>query len=193
VTEISAAPRTLRASPLPASVPYTQQWSFEVQRALSESVFLAAGYDGSKSTHLLGIVDLNMVLPGAAVAAGIVDARTPVTSATTPRLNALRPYPGYASINAVENWFNSNYHSLQVSAQKRLTGYSGLRLAYTWSKTMTDAGSDCCHAPHNFYNRAAEYARAPFDRTQVLTLSYIYELPVARRATGVPGALFRGW
>jgi hypothetical protein len=49
------------------------------------------------------------------------------------------------------------------------TTNSSLRLSYTWSKVMTDAGSDRSNAPQNFYDRAADYARAPFDRTQVLT------------------------
>ena len=187
VTVVSTAPRTLRGTPLPATIPYTQQWSFDVQHQLWASFILDAGYYGSKSTHLLGMVDINTVPPGWAVAAGIVNARTPITSSTTPLLNILRPYPGYASIDTVENWFNSNYHSLQVAADKRFGRYSMLRLAYTWSKTLTDAGSDTNHAPQNVYDRAADYARAPFDRAQVLTVSYIYELPFKRNA------LIRGW
>ena len=193
VTVISAAPKTLRGTPLPAAIPYTGQWSFDVQRQVGSNWLVAAGYYGSKSTHLLGIVDINQVYPGLAVAAGIVNARTPISAATAPMLNTLRPFPGYGPINQVENWFNSNYHSLQVTSQKRFAGYSTLRLAYTWSKVMTDAGSDRNNAPQNFYDRAADYARAPFDRTQVLSVSYIYQIPFARTLKGTAHAIMDGW
>ena len=162
VQVISAAPKTLRGTPLPAQTPYTQQWSFDAQQEIRKGLVMTVGYYGSKSTHLLGIVDLNSVRPGAGVAAGILSG--PATTATTPLLNALRPYRGYGPINSVQNWFNSNYHSLQVSAQRAFSRRSSLRLSYTYSKALTDAGSDRSNAPQNFYNRAADYARAPFDR-----------------------------
>ena len=191
VVSISAAPKSLHGTPLPGSTPYTQQWSFDVQQKLGPSFVLDAGYHGSKSTHLLGIVDMNEVPAGLAVATGLL--KGAATSATAPLLNQLRPFRGYSSINSVENWFNSNYHSLQVSMQKALRASSSLRLSYTWSKVMTDAGSDRSNAPQDFYNRAADYARAPFDRTQVLTASYIYQAPLARHSRGFVGAIAKGW
>jgi outer membrane receptor protein involved in Fe transport len=192
VTVISAAPKTLRATPLPALLPYAQQWSFDVQREVAAQFLLDVGYYGAKSTHLLGIVDINEVPAGAAVAAGIVSATQPVTSGITPRLNVLRPFRGYAAINSVENWFNSSYNSLQVSAEKRLKGKSTLRLSYTWSKTITDAGADRSSAPQDTYNRAASRSTAPFSRAQVLTASYIYEIPF-RSASQLANRVLGGW
>jgi hypothetical protein len=191
VEVISAAPKTIRGTPMPPRMPYTQQWSLDTQHQITPSTVIAVGYYGSKGTHLLGIVDMNSVRPGQGVASGILTG--PATSATTPLLNAIRPYRGYGPINTIQNWFNSSYNSLQVSVQKRMSGRSSLRGSYTWSKVMTDATSDRSNAPQNFYDRKADRARATFDRTQVLTLSYVYELPVARHASGVMGAAFRGW
>ena len=193
VTVVSAAPKTLRGTPMPATLPYAQMWSFDIQRQWGGTFVMAVGYYGSKGTHLLGIVDLNEVRPGAAMAAGITNANTPFTSTTTPKLNILRPYQGYASINSVENWFNSNYHSLQVSAQKKLAGYSTLRLAYSWSKVLTDSTSDRSNAPQNTYDRGADRARALFDRTHVLTISYVYQLPLGKSWKGAAHAVFAGW
>jgi hypothetical protein len=193
VTVISAAPKTLRGTPQPATLPYTQSFSFDIMRQVTSTFLLDVGYYGAKSTHLLGIVDINQVRPGAAVAAGITTANTPINSTLTPRLNILRPFLGYGPVNCVENWFNSNYNALQVSAQKRLSGNSTLRLAYSFSKAMTDATSDRANAPQNFYNRSADYARALFDRTHVLTVSYVFELPLARSSRGVAHAMLHGW
>jgi hypothetical protein len=192
VTVISAAPKTLRGSPTPVLLPYTQQYSFDVQRQLAGNFVLDVGYYGSKATHLLGIVDLNAVPPGAAVAAGITNANTPLRSTTETLINVIRPYRGYGPINVVENWFNSKYNSLQVAAIKRFKGASTLRLAYTWSKIMTDAPNDRSNAPQNTYDRAADYGRSPFNRTQVLTLSYVYEIPFAGTGKRARAAL-QGW
>jgi hypothetical protein len=193
VQVISAAPKTLRGTPAPNQLPYTQQWSFDIQHQLVKNLVASVGYYGSKSTHLLGVVDINQVPVGAAVAAGITDANTPFTTQTTPRLNVIRPYRGYGPINTVQNWFNSNYNSLQVSAQKYYTGGFSLRLSYTWSKVMTDATSDRSNAPQNTYNRSAERARALFDRPHVLTISYIYQVPLAAKSHGTTALALRGW
>jgi len=192
VSVISAAPKTLRGTPLPDLLPYTQQWSFDVQRQFGSSLSLDVGYYGAKSTHLLGIVDINQVPVGTAVADGVTTAAKPLTSSTEPLLNAIRPYLGYAAINNVENWFNSNYNSLQVWVRKRLKADSIITVAYTWSRTLTDTSSDRSNEIQNTYNAAADYGVASFNRSQVLTLSYVYNIPFHSANAFVHGAL-SGW
>jgi len=186
---ISLTPKSPVGSPIEASTPYVQNWSMDAQREITKGFLLDVGSYGSKGTHLLGRVDLNTLQPGAAVAAGIMTA--PLTSTTTPRVNSIRPYRGYTAVNVVRNWFNSNYHSLQVNANVN-KGNSIVRLSYTYSKAMTDAGSET-NAPQNFYNRAAEYALAPYDRPQILTINYTYSVPFMRDQRGVVGHMLGGW
>src|SRR5262249_45046465 len=107
---ISSAPVSLRGIPYDTMTPYVQQWSLDVQREVSKGLILDVGYFGSKGTHLLGIVDLNLVPPGAAQAAGLVKPGEQVVQGSTAKLNAVRPYKGYVAINAPQYWFNSNYH-----------------------------------------------------------------------------------
>jgi len=184
----------LRGTPLPTTLPYTQMYSLDVQQQIGNSFVLDVGYYGSKATHLLGIVDINTLQAGQAVAAGTMTANTPLTSGTTPKaVNALRPYRGYTAINVVENWFGSNYSSLQVSAQKKLADGSSLRLAYTFQKTLTDAGTDRNSAPQDQYNIHSEYSRAPFDRAQILVLSYVYKLPLYKDSRGFAHKVLYGW
>lgn len=187
---ISLTPKSPVGSPIEASTPYVQNWSMDAQREILKGFVLDVGYYGSKGTHLLGRVDLNTLQPGAAVAAGIMNPTTPLTSTTTPRVNSIRPYRGYTAVNVVRNWFNSNYHSLQMSANVT-KGNNIVRLSYTYSKTMSDAGSET-NAPQNYYNRAAEYALAPFDRPQMLTINYIYQVPFMLEQRGVVGHVLGG-
>ena len=184
---ISAAPKTLRGTAVESKTPYTQQWSFEIQQQLTNNFVLSVGYVGTKSTHLLGIVDMNMARPGAAVAAGIVSATTPINAATTPLLNAIRPFRGYGPINVIQDWFNSNYNALQVSAHKRFSSNSNLRFSYTFSKVLTGATSDRSNAPQNFYDRSADYARATFDRTHVASINYVYQIPYKKKNVIIGG------
>lgn len=191
---ISAAPVALRGTPVPYKTPYSQQWSFDIQQQVAKDFVTTFAYVGSKGTNLIGIIDINQVQPGAGAAAGLAPASGYFTAgATTARLNALRPYRGYTAVNVIRPWFNSNYHSFQVSGQRRFGSGSLLNFAYTWSKALTDNGSDRSNAPQNTYNWSADYGPSPLDRTHVLTVSYVYEIPAFRQQQGAIGRVLGGW
>jgi Carboxypeptidase regulatory-like domain/TonB-dependent Receptor Plug Domain len=193
-TSVSLSPKRIRGTPVPYQTPYAQQWSFEIQQQLSKDALISIGYFGSKGTHLLGIVDINEARPGAAIAAGLVPAGTVFTSSNIGLINSVRPYLGYSAINSVETWFNSNYHSMQFSVQKRLGGSSTINLSYTFSKNLTDNRSDRSNAPQNTYNRHdGEYGLASFDRRHIATINYIYELPFFKNQPGLAGHVLGGW
>jgi len=193
VPTISAATKVIRGTPFENSMPYVQQWSLDVQRELSKDFMVAVGYYGSKGTHLPGIVDFDEVAPGAAVAAGIIAPGTVVNATINPRLNAVRPFKGFNAINSIQNWFNSNYNALQVSADKRFKGGSLIRLSYTWSKALTDNQTDRSSAPQSIYNRALDYGPSQLDRRQILSVDYIYELPFFTSQKGFLGHALGGW
>jgi hypothetical protein len=108
-------------------------------------------------------------------------------------LDQLRPYKGYRSITMLEPRFNSNYHSLQISAQRRFSGDSQVNLAYTFSKNLTDEQNDRSNAPQNTFDIRSEYSRAALDRRHVFSLNYIYELPFFSRQENFAGKVLGGW
>jgi hypothetical protein len=191
----SLSPPLLQAVPIPSHTPFTQHWSFNLRHMLTPTIVLDAGYYGSKSTHLLGLVDINEAYPGAALAAGIKTGNGTIFSGTSDVLiNAVRPYRGYGPISAVESAFDSNYHSLQARLMKNFGRSGTLVAAYTWSKNLTDNVSDRCNPPQNSYDwHAGEYGPATLDRTQVLTVSYLYTLPFFRTAHGIAAAALKNW
>ncbi len=191
---VANSPKYIRATPVQFNTPYTQQWSFEIQRQFGSTATLNVAYVGTKGTHLLGIVDINSVQPGLAYSSGLVPATTNFTSANETLLNLLRPYQGYNSIGAIEPWFNSNYHSLQVSGQKRLSSDSLVAFSYTYSKNLTDAQTDRSSAPQNAYNfHEGEYGPGQYDRTHVFNLNFVYVVPFYREQKGLTGKLLGGW
>jgi hypothetical protein len=189
------APLGLHATQLPAHVPYSMQFNFTIEHNFGHSTLASVGYVGSKGTHLLGIVDINEAYPGAGVAAGLLPAGTTIfTSSTDPRLNAVRPYYGWNYINALETAFDSNYHSLQATVRKDFHSGGNLYATYTYSKNLTDNGSDRSNAPQNSYNwHEGEYGPYPGDRTHIFNLSYWYTVPIFKNSHGVVRQAFAGW
>lgn len=108
-------------------------------------------------------------------------------------LDQIRPFRGYRSITLLQPRYNSNYHSLQVFAQRRFSGASQLSGAYTWSKNLTDNQTDRSTAPQNTFDIRSEYGRATLDRRHVFTANYIYELPFYKSQQGFVGKTLGGW
>jgi len=195
---VSASPLVLHATQISANIPYVQQFSLNVQQSFGKDMVLEVGYFGSKGTHLLGIVDVNEARPGVALAAGLhtVTASNPTifTTADDPRINAVRPYLGFNAINTLLTAFDSNYSSLQTQFRKTFRGAGQFNVSYTWSKNLTDNGSDRSNAPQNSYNwHEGEYGPYNGDRKHVLTLNYVYTLPVFKNSRSLLGLAFGGW
>jgi hypothetical protein len=82
---------------------------------------------------------------------------------------------------------------MQISAERRFTGASQVKLAYTWSKNLTNNPSDRSNSPQNPYDIVSEYQRAALDRRHILNVNYVSELPWYRAQNGFVGKLLGGW
>jgi len=187
--------------------PYVQSWSLDVQHQLNSKTLFTVGYFGSRGVHLSGLIDANLLPPGFAITqtcrTNSVNpptfgpcqvAGTQFTSSTAELiLNQIRPFRGYGPVRLLQTRFNSNYHSLQVSAQRRFSRSSQINLAYTWSKNLTDSQNESSTAPQNPYQLHDEYGRANLDRRHVLSINYIYELPFFENQANLTGKLLGGW
>jgi len=89
----------------------------------------------------------------------------------------LRPFVGFGSISLVDQGANSNYNALQVSARRR-AGALDLNLAYTWSHSLDNASDRYDGSFVNSYCMACNYASSNFDQTQMLSLAWVYHLPL---------------
>ena len=159
-------PATATAFQRNLATPYIQQWNFGIQQKLGASRVLEVAYVGSKGTHLIDSRDINQPQPS-----------------TNP--NFLRPNPAFADIDIIESAANSVYHSLQARLEQRL--WKGLSLlgSYTYAKSIDDASGFFSttgdpNFPQNSYNLSAERGRSDFDIRQRFTLSYAYDLPIAK-------------
>ena len=67
-----------------------------------------------------------------------------------------------------------------------------LRVAYTWSKNLTD-DYDGFYQPMDSYNIGRDYGPAPFNKPQVLTVSYSSPLPFWQKGNQWYQKALGGW
>jgi len=192
------APPTLYATPLIYKTPYVQQYSLDVQQAITPTTTLDVGYFGDHGTHLQGVVDINEVQPGAFTQTSIGYTQVAGCSGFTSQaceapLNQIRPFPGYSAINATQNIFNSVYNSLQAKVTRKFSGKSLIDANYTWSRSLTNAQDDYSTAPQNTYNLSSEYGPSPYNRNSVLTVDGVWELPWMKEQQDLMGRIVGGW
>ncbi len=176
------APRALHVTGTPGfPTENVQDWNFSVQRELMSNTELEVAYVGSKGTNLLGLVDLNQVPAAARLA-----------NPTLPA-NSLRPYVGYGPMSTIANYFNSEYNSLQVSLNRRMTRGLTLGAAYTWSNCITNNATDRSSAIYDTYNPSLDYGPCGYNRGQILQVNYVYDLPFFQGRNDLTGRTLGGW
>lgn len=173
-------PLSLRSPITPWRLPTIQKWSVGIQHELPARVIAEVSYVGTKGTHLNGNRDLNQPLPSVDIANGVISP------------NAVRPFRGFGSITAWATDRDSTYHSLQVSARRQFDRGLAFQVAYTLSKTLTNA-SNVWGGPQDSRNLRAEKGLADFDSRQVLTFNYLWEIPFFHDKKGYTKAALDGW
>jgi hypothetical protein len=189
--DVDLSPQAMKGVQTNWKLPYTEQWSLDIEQQLPHQFLFDIGYYGSAGHHLPGIVDINQPALGAYVGAGI-----PVPSNNTPdavtQLNFVRPFHGFGAINLSSTVFDSNYHSLQMSLQKRIKGGSLINVNYTWSHALTDAGSDFS-TPQNNADIRSDYGPATFDRRHIFNANFVWVMPWLKAQQGFIGHMLGGW
>ena len=197
-----------------ARPPRYQNWNFSIQRALTSSLTLTAGYVGGNGKLLrgggLGIwsgqihpryLALGSLLTSQVNASTLNSARAIIPDISLPYANfrgtfaqMLRPFPQYSGVGAdFVNLASSNYNSLQITLQKRMSSGLTFNVNHTWSKTISDAG-----AGRSAYFWGIEKTHGESDRRHVFNAMVVYELPFGRGRAINPSnvaarALVSGW
>ncbi len=157
-------------------LPYTQQWSFSIQRQLPGEILLETGYYANVAHKLLQRMEGNWAPPGP----GNINARRRFRSTFVPAVN------GEVTLgtSSRHQWSaNANFQSLQVRVEKRLTHGLSVLSSYVWSKTISDArgvspdGGASANVPQNPQNLRAERSLADEHIPHRFVVSEIWELP----------------
>jgi hypothetical protein len=119
-----------------------------------------------------------------------------VNSTTTNRLNALRPFLGYAGIQATRNIYTGNYNGLQTQLQKKFSSNTMVNVAYTWSHASTSYIADRSTGaimPVQGHIRDNNWGPSIGDRRHVLTGNFVWDAPWYQAQKGLVGHILGGW
>lgn len=174
---------------------YVQQWNLTVQQQIPWSMLFEIGYVGTKGTKLTG--PINMAQACIATPAEPCNGQTTNTLANeTARL----PNPGLTGNLFFSSRFDSSYNGLQVELTRAMRNGLQFQFSYTFSKVIDDSSmNDFSFAilgqeqPQNSYDLAAERALAAFDTPHRFVANFLYQLPFARKATGLVKYLAGDW
>ena len=121
----------------------------------------------------------------------IPDVRLPYANFRGAFSQMLRPFPQYAGLNSdFVNLASSNYNSLQITANKRMSSGLTFNTNYTWSKTISDALT--LAQGRTAYSWESEKTHGESDRRHVFNAMVVYELPSAPESRSIRTTWLRG-
>jgi hypothetical protein len=198
-------------------LPYTQNWSFDVQYQPGNSWLLDIGYVGNHGTHEVLPVPFNQAeiatpqspVNGQIYSYGGVSALSSCNSYPAPGLDleqicpppyyagnaAIRvPYLGY-DFNSLQ--YNaegiSNYSALQVQLRRRFANGLQFTTSYTWSHALDEqSGLGLFVTGNNPQDPKSNYGNADFDQTHVFLINYSYTVPAFKQNRSL-NALVSNW
>ena len=186
------------------SIPYSENWTVDLQWQPINTLLLDLGYVGNRGVH--GTIPLPFNQPLTATATNPVNGQTSsygynagpleVFNTSTGGNTDLRvPFVGY-SPNSVfyEAVGISNYNALQFQVTKRLSHGLQISGSYTYSHSLDEqSGTSLFFNGNDPRNLRSAYGNSDFDRTHVLAISYIYSFPTIAHATGLLNQVANGW
>jgi len=183
--------------------PTIQEWSFTVERQLTQDLMLQVGYAGSQSYHTNLAMDTNSPAPqvcqspqgclsGGVLAANqarMVPQGTTYFPSTPPIVvNGVtltqRPNPYVSNNTAWVDEGTASYHALTVSLQKRVTHGLAFKVNYTWSKVidlnsaiLAPSGENEPADVFSPYNLFLNRGPASYSIEHQFSANYSYQLP----------------
>jgi len=191
-------------------LPYTENWTFDLQYQITNSWLLSVGYTGNHGQHEVVPVTFNE--PLIATASNPVNGQTssygfqftaPNTDSNPLEpLNTLEggntgvrvPYIGYSANSVLYKAEGvSNYNALQVQLRKRLSQGLVMTASYTWSHALDDqSGAGLFYTANDSLNLKSGYGSSDFDQTHVFLVNFNYAIPTVHSSKAV-NALVNGW
>ncbi|MCL5744796.1 MAG: carboxypeptidase regulatory-like domain-containing protein, partial [Acidobacteria bacterium] len=172
------------------NIPGVMNFSFGVQQRVWFGTVLDASYVGSLGRHLMWQKNLNSIPFGSLFDPANADPTNPKVALSEA---FLRPVTGYGDITMREWASSSNYHSLQLTANRRFSRGVQFGLSWTWSKALAYNSSDTDPVSTFVPVRVWNYGMPNFDRTHILKINWLWSLPRTPWRRGVANYVLNGW
>jgi hypothetical protein len=187
--------------------PYSEQWSFGVQRQLAHDLMLEVDYVGNGGRHMSFLINRNDPQPGPGVV-GQPGHFRPYQYAD-PLGGTYPSSPGLGAVSGTEDYATSDYNGLQVKLEKRFSNGLQFLGSYAWSHYLDIGGCGLTQSYSNPVSQptipqidndpTADRADGCFDFRHIFTGNWVYDLPVGhgrsfmRNSGKFVDALLGGW
>lgn len=141
---------------------YSYQGNLQIEHALPFDSSVSVGYIYLRSLHLIRSRNIN------------------VPTCSDASQNLCRPNPDFGNISFTEGSGNSEYNGLVFSFQKQTKDRAGIRISYTYSKVIDDAGNFFFSSPQDNFNLRDDRGLSDNDQRHRLTVSGTLNGPKAK-------------
>jgi len=203
-------------------LPYTENWTLDLQYQATNNWLFEVGYIGNHGNHLVLPIPFNQPiiattanpvnrqiysyggtpcyygeygLPAPCQYPDCCTLETVSTNEYSGNAPIRVPYPGL-DMNSVlyEAEGISNYNALQAQVRKRLSMGLTLTASYTWSHALDEqSGLGLFFTGNNPLTPRANYASSDFDQTHVFLINYSYTVPSLVKNEGAWSKVANGW
>jgi outer membrane receptor protein involved in Fe transport len=140
---------------------YSEQANLQIERELPGNAVVSVGYLHLRGYHM--ILSRNVNVPAVPASVGV------------PNLG--RPDPDWGNISRFEGSGDSYYDGLVMSFNKRAARWANLRVSYTLSKTIDDAGNFFFSSVQDNFNIRGDRGLSDNDQRHRLVISGSLEAP----------------
>lgn len=194
--------------------PYIQEFSADLQYAVSRDMVAELGYAGSQGRKLIenGAFQANQ-LPdqylsmGNALLANVPNpfygtsiATGTLSGATVQAGQLLRPFPQYAGVGLlITPGATSSFHALNAKLTRRFAKGLTMTASYQWSKAIDNVSEDGSGTIRDYNNLSLDRSVSGHDVPQSVVVNYRYEFPFGHGRSfgshlpGVVEAIVGGW
>ena len=200
-------------------LPYSEDWSLDLQWQPKNDLVLTMAYIGNHGVHQPIPIPFNQ--PGVATPTNPINGQTYsygfqasdasfnplLTEQVQTTIGAFPFSDGNTALRTPYIGFNPNadfwraegvstYNALQFQATKKMSHGLQVNASYTWSHSLDEGsglGAGLFFNGNNPLVPRTAYSSSDFDRTHVLTISYVYQLPTRTYASGFVDKVANGW
>ena len=154
--------------------PFGHQWNVELQKQVNQDLVVSAGYVGSISRRLQITGLGNTAQPG---------------PGSPEEVQARKPQPHMPTIFWGDDRGTSDYHGLEMKAERRFSDGLSFLASYTWSRAVDNGASGFFTAENgpggssyvqDFYNLENNKGVAGYNIPHFLSVSSVWEVPAGK-------------
>ena len=178
-------PPNMTIWPRDNTMPTIYAWYFGVQHQLPQQFTVDISYSGSHSVHLMDQRQVN------ALPAGYLQ-NNDLSKSVNYWNNALLPYLGWGSLNAIETLSYARYDAMMLRFSRRFSKGLSLNFNYTYSE-VTDIADNDSDQIINPLCIKCQHGPASYDQPNVIQVDWVYMLPSFNVKSSILRQVVHGW